>query len=124
MRRALIVLVTLFIAIMAGVVYFAYDPSQSQFFPRCVFLSLTGWQCPGCGSQRAIHALLHGDLASAWHYNAALLVALPVLGVYLVGEIKRTTWPNYYRAISHPIVIYIILGALIAWWIGRNLVNS
>ena len=124
MRRALIVLVTLFIAIMAGVVYFAYDPSQSQFFPRCVFLSLTGWQCPGCGSQRAIHALLHGDLASAWHYNAALLVALPVLGVYLVGELKRTTWPNYYRTISRPIVIYIILGALIAWWIGRNLVNS
>ena len=124
MRRALIVLVTLFIAIMAGVVYFAYDPSQSQFFPRCVFLSLTGWQCPGCGSQRAIHSLLHGDLASAWHYNAALLVALPVLGVYLVGELKRTTWPNYYRTISRPIVIYIILGALIAWWIGRNLVNS
>lgn len=124
MRRALIVLVTLFIAIMAGVVYFAYDPSQSHFFPRCVFLSLTGWQCPGCGSQRAIHSLLHGDLASAWHYNAALLVALPVLGVYLVGELKRTTWPNYYRAISRPIVIYIILGALIAWWIGRNLVNS
>ena len=124
MRRALIVLVTLFIAIMAGVVYFAYDQSQSQFFPRCVFLSLTGWQCPGCGSQRAIHSLLHGDLASAWHYNAALLVALPVLGVYLVGELKRTTWPNYYRAISHTIVIYIILGALIAWWIGRNLVNS
>lgn len=121
MRRALIVLLALALVALAGMVYFAFDPSQSRFFPRCVFLSLTGWQCPGCGSQRAIHALLHGDIVGAWHYNAALLVAIPVLGGYLLGELKRTTWPRYYRAISRPIVIYTILAAAIAWWVGRNL---
>lgn len=122
MRRALIVLFAVALAILVALVYFAFDPSQSRFFPRCMFLSLTGWQCPGCGSQRAIHALLHGDITGAWHYNAALLVAIPILGVYLLGELKRTLWPRYYRAISHPLVICAILLALIAWWIGRNIV--
>lgn len=120
MRRVVVITLTVALVLMAGVIYFAFDPSQGMLFPKCVFRTLTGWDCPGCGSQRAIHALLHGDLSAAWHYNAALLVAIPVLAVYLLGEIKRTAWPRYYRAISRPLVIYAILAAIVAWWIGRN----
>lgn len=121
MRRWLVYGCALALAVMAGVVYFAFDPSQAGFFPRCTFLTLTGYKCPGCGSQRALHALLHGDIAAAWHHNAALLVAIPVVAVYLVGELKRTTWLRFYRAISHPWLVYTILAAIILWWVGRNI---
>lgn len=121
MRRAVILTITVTLAIAAGVIYFVYDPSSSAFFPRCVFLTLTGWQCPGCGSQRAIHALLHGDLSVAWHHNAALLVALPLVGAYLLGEFKRTSWPRYYRALSRPWLVWGILISVVVWWVLRNL---
>ena len=46
-------------------VYLIFDPTQSDLFPKCPFMMLTGLKCPGCGSQRVIHALLNGDVAAA-----------------------------------------------------------
>jgi hypothetical protein len=34
--------------------------------------------CPGCGSLRAAHQLLHGNLSAAWALNKALLIGLPL----------------------------------------------
>ena len=50
----------------------------------CPFLALTGWQCPLCGATRMGAALLHGDLASAYAFNPALLIAVAVLGALAV----------------------------------------
>ena len=120
-RRAIVITLIMVIAVVAVTIYFFWNPATHGFFPRCVFLNLTGLKCPGCGSQRALHALLHGDIPAAWHYNAGLLVAIPTVAVYLVGELKRTTWPRYYRAISRPWIVYALLAAIILWWIGRNI---
>ena len=52
------------------------DPSDTTSgvpFPKCLFFSLTGLQCPGCGSQRALHSLLHLDLVAALRYNAYMV---------------------------------------------------
>ena len=46
-----------------AVLFFFLDPAKHTIFPRCVFNSLTGYYCPGCGSQRAIHSMLHLDFA-------------------------------------------------------------
>ena len=46
MRRWLIHGVAVLLAVMAGVVYFTFDPAQAAYFPRCTFLTLTGYQCP------------------------------------------------------------------------------
>lgn len=48
-------------------------------WPPCPLHALTGWLCPGCGSTRALHALLHGDLARALAMNPLLLLALALL---------------------------------------------
>jgi hypothetical protein len=34
--------------------------------------------CPGCGSLRAAHQLLHGNLKEAWALNKPILIALPL----------------------------------------------
>ena len=43
--------------------------------PPCPLRALTGLYCPGCGSTRTLHALLHGDLATAMAMNPLLVVS-------------------------------------------------
>ena len=100
-------------------VYFYFDPSDT-FFPRCPFLTVTGFQCPGCGSQRAIHALLHGDVVSAWHYNAMLLIFIPFIILLLIAETCRIGNPRFYRAVNNSYTIWISAIILVAWGIFRN----
>ena len=59
-----------------------FDPNQSGSpFLGCVFFKLTGLYCPGCGGTRAMHALVHFDLPTAFGMNPLLFVAAPLLGL-------------------------------------------
>lgn len=83
--------------------------------PSCVFHRLTGYDCPGCGTQRAVHALLQGRVADAWKANAALFFAVPVAGLY-IGARGRLR-----RFIESPRAIAAVAAAIILWTIFRNL---
>ena len=106
--------------VVAGV-YFVFDPSENGFFPRCPFLLLTGWQCPGCGSQRAIHALLHLDIMEALRMNALFVLALPYVALLLVSEQTRKRWPAFYRLVHNPRLAWAFLVFVLLWFVGRNL---
>ncbi len=54
----------------AALVLFCFDPARCAVYPVCTFHQLTGLDCPGCGSLRAMHQLLHGHFLSALHFNA------------------------------------------------------
>lgn len=118
MKKRLGILVALCLALF---VYFSYSPAQSTFFPRCPFLLLTGWKCAGCGSQRALHCLLHGEVAAAAGYNFLLVASLPYLALLFYAERVRTRRPNLYRRLTRPVVIATCLVVVIGWWVGRNL---
>src|SRR5437660_122637 len=62
----------------AGLVLFMFDPVQYRFYPRCIFHQTTGLLCPGCGSLRALHQLLHGQVVAAVHFNALLVLGTPM----------------------------------------------
>jgi hypothetical protein len=64
----------------------ALDPATSRIFPPCPFLYLTGLYCPGCGSLRAIHQLLHGNFHEAWAMNPLSIMLFPFLGYGLMCE--------------------------------------
>jgi hypothetical protein len=73
--------------IIAGVYLYAqYNPEDYSFFPQCPVYALTGYQCPGCGSQRAFYHLFHGHIQTAFLYNPLMIALAPyiILGVYLV----------------------------------------
>lgn len=89
--------------------------------PKCLFRLLTGYDCPGCGSQRAFHALLHGRLAEAWGYNPYLFFAVPAGAVLIAAEAMRRSHPRLHRTLVNPLSATIILAATIAWWVFRNL---
>lgn len=110
------------IVILIGI-YYLFNPSSIALFPKCPFLLLTGLKCPGCGSQRAIHSLLHFDLATAFHYNMLLVLSLPFVFVLIYSEIYRQSNTRFYANLHKTKIIYCYLGIVIIWWIIRNIYN-
>lgn len=106
-----------------AVLYYRFDPARHSFFPACPFRWLTGYACAGCGSQRAVHQLLHGHLANAWHLNPLLVLMLPylVLGFFLdygpFWPLRETLRQRLYGLTAIKVVMVLI----ISFWIGRNL---
>lgn len=77
-----------FVVTVAGLILLRiFSPATSGIFPPCPLHYLTGLYCPGCGSLRAIHALLHGDLQEAWAMNPLTVVLLPFLIYGLASEV-------------------------------------
>jgi hypothetical protein len=69
-------------AVVATLVLRRVDPNvPGNPLPACPFYALTGLYCPGCGSTRCLHALVHLDLAHAMATNPLLVVALPLLAI-------------------------------------------
>lgn len=119
-RTAIIIAVTVVAAALLAV-YAAVDPMQSQWMPKCLVYALTGWKCPGCGSQRMLHALMSGDVASAFSCNPFLLCMMPVIAVLLLAEVWRCSRPRLYARLFSPAVIAVIFTAIILWTIARNI---
>lgn len=76
----------LLLSAAATILLRALDPATSAIFPPCPFLYLTGLYCPGCGSLRAIHQLLHGNFHAAWAMNPLSVLLFPFLAYGLVCE--------------------------------------
>jgi hypothetical protein len=112
------------VIIVLVILYFIYSPQDKAFFPKCPVLYYTGLQCPGCGSQRAIHFLLHADIISALKANFLLVISIPYLILGFVFEqIKQ---PNKkilkWRKILYGYrAIIIVLIVIILFCILRNI---
>lgn len=96
----------------AASLYYFFDPAAHTWFPKCPVKALTGLDCPGCGSQRAIHALLHGRISEAFHFNALILPFIPYVGLGLG-----------YRLIKEPNAMQlklrkILYGEYAIWVVG------
>ena len=121
MRRSLIIVAVLALLLVIGFIYYALDPTTSGIFPRCPFLTLTGYKCPGCGSQRAFHALLNGEVAAAFRYNAMLFISVPCVALLLLIESLRTSKPRLYLRINTPLLSGAFLALILGWWLMRNI---
>jgi Protein of unknown function (DUF2752) len=109
-------------AAVAVVMLRVFDPATSGMFPPCPVRYLTGWYCPGCGSLRAIHQLLHGNLRAAWAMNPLTVVLAPFLTYGLVSsallELRGQGLPQpFLRAVW----IRVLCAAIILFGIVRNL---
>lgn len=108
------------VAVLLVTLYYAFDPEQHPF-PKCLFKQITGWDCAGCGSQRMLHALLHGDIVKAWHYNAGIMVGVPVLATMLIASVFRDKVPRLYAIVNSRVAICIVCVCIFSWWILRNI---
>ena len=112
----------LWATLAAGAVYlYLFEPGKSGFFPACPFRMLTGFNCPGCGSTRGLHRLLHGDVVAAFEFNPLLIISLPFLLYALMrytSAALRGQPLNWNRLNAR--YISTLIAVIISFWIFRN----
>ena len=107
---------------LAGLaVLLVWDPSKSAVFPPCPFHALTGLHCPGCGTLRALHQLLHGNLLAALGLNPLMVLCLPFIAYSLLSGLVRIVSGRRLPAVFVPAGwIWTLLGVIVLFWILRN----
>ena len=101
----------------------AVPPGEETFYPRCLLHSLTGLHCPGCGTTRALHALLNGHVAQAIAYNALILLVLPVVIWSVIREklSPDRTWSEHRSRHRATICVWLFVALLLIFGVLRNL---
>jgi hypothetical protein len=88
--------------VTAAATLYRFSPQEYSFYPRCPFFALTGHYCPGCGATRAAAELLHGHLAAALHFNAAVTLLLPFAIAYFALIYRTALLHNRFAGPSVP----------------------
>ncbi|MDR1881409.1 MAG: DUF2752 domain-containing protein [Prevotella sp.] len=123
MKKYILLIPAILLPVVVIVVYYAiYNMAGDNAV--CTFKGATGLECPGCGGQRALHFLLHGDIPEALRYNVFFVVAAPFLAyfyymavkVYILGQKKRLK-----SFVFSPRFGYTLLIAVILFFILRNI---
>lgn len=100
-----------------------FNPIQYALMPKCPVKLLTGLSCPGCGFQRAVHALLHGRFEEALQYNLFFAYAIPyLLAVFIANMVLRgerqiktlNFLEGRFMAITYVVIFSI-------WFVLRNI---
>jgi hypothetical protein len=100
---------------------YTFNPADSRLYAPCPFHALTGLYCPGCGSLRAIHQLLHMHLLSAFKLNPLLVLSIPLLGYLLLHPYVAASKKHFLSDVNMPaFLIWIYLGIVVSFWIIRN----
>jgi len=119
---AFFTVVVLVVAVLgSGAVLFFFDPAKHGFYPICLFHSLTGLNCPGCGATRAAYQLMHGHLLRALQDNALFVLTLAALtaqGAWLVLQ-KIRNQPAAF--VVSPIMLWVFLITVFVFTGLRNL---
>ena len=114
-------MVAAFALACAGAILFFFKPGQYWFYPVCHFHSLTGLHCPGCGSSRALHELLHGNFIEAIRLNALLLFCLAG-SMWLAGRYVLARWRSQRAPVAVPARwLWMLLGLVVIFTVLRNL---
>lgn len=125
MRKRLFRLLGIVCGVLAAGLIYAAAVQLVGFGIPCLFYTVTGWLCPGCGVSRMCMALLRLDLAAAFHYNAAILLLLPIGGVLALRQAwlyVKTGRARLSRIETAMIVCMIVFMLVFGVWrnIGTN----
>lgn len=111
---------------VAGSLYlWGTNPHEpGHLLPRCPFNWATGLLCPACGGTRMAYDLMRGDLAAAFHDNAALLVlGVPAAAYLYTRWLREGLRGRRYRLRLGRRGSATILGTAVAWALVRNLLG-
>jgi len=109
------------VAFIAGVLL-RFPPTECSFYPQCPVYRLLHLECPGCGTTRALAALLHGHIMEALRLNALTTMMLVPGFLYAAVCYRRYIGTASFRWPQIPSAsIYATLAAAILFMIFRNL---
>ncbi len=109
--------------LLALAVVYRFPPEAYGFYPSCPFLTWLHVECPGCGSTRALHALLHGDWAEAAARNALFPAWFLAAAAWGAAQYVVATWRNRFLRLQAPEPMYwSAAAAAMVFAVVRNLV--
>jgi hypothetical protein len=107
--------------ISAGIIFY-FTPGAGSIYPPCPTKYLTTYSCPGCGSLRSVHNLLHGNVEKAFYFNPLTVIALPFLAVWSVLYLLQLFFKMKLPPVKiKPFVIWLLISAIIIFTVLRNL---
>jgi hypothetical protein len=114
------VIITLLTGTALIVLYWGH-PSEYWIIPPCPFHFLLGLYCPGCGTLRATHYLLHGHITTAFRYQPLAMSLLPVV-IFLCG--KKLCEFYQKKTIQLPFEVFVYWGIffiICIFFVARNI---
>ncbi|NLL27350.1 MAG: DUF2752 domain-containing protein [Bacteroidales bacterium] len=120
--KVLLLVIAVFVVLV--IIYSKLNPENSNLFPKCPFRVLTGYECPGCGSQRAVHYLLNLEINNAIKANALLVFSIPYILILFFAELlkaKSKFFMNLHKILYSTKAIWVVFIIIVVWWIARNL---
>ena len=133
------VLIGIIAALLLGAAYFVFVKLTGLYIP-CVFRTVTGFRCPGCGVSHMLRSIIEGFLGTITGGSSGTSC-----WAFLVSKLKEAAPENYFLFFTIPfiifeiiysircvlkekspakintIILYIYLGLLIAWGVVRNI---
>ena len=115
--------------LMAGIFYYLAEPQESVIMPKCILKLITGYQCPSCGTQRAVPARWHGHPKQALAYNYFFIISIPLflIAVYAFWGIKKKnpsrTIVALYNFVTNRYILICYILLFFGWWILRNAIG-
>ncbi|WP_348267976.1 DUF2752 domain-containing protein [Edaphobacter paludis] len=112
----------LVIIALASVILLRFPPEQYSFYPQCPIYRYLHIECPGCGTTRALAALLHGHILEAFRLNALITSLMPPAAIYAVLCYCRFLQGKTLRLPHLPsAAVYAALAVAAAFMVVRNL---
>ena len=109
------------ILLITGYYFFLNPYEQEYFFISCPFYKITGYQCSGCGSQRAFHEILHLNFEEAFRQNALVLIAIPYFSLIFFTSFYQEKFAKLRQLLIGKKTILILFFIVILFGIFRNL---
>ncbi|MBQ0022552.1 MAG: DUF2752 domain-containing protein [Prevotellaceae bacterium] len=98
------------------------NPYSDAWFLKCPLHFLTGYQCPLCGMQRQLHALMHFDFSEAWRLNQFLLILYPYFIFILLSLLfPKLAASRVAKLCNSNKVVLPLIALLLLWGVFRNL---
>lgn len=89
--------------------------------PGCVFYTVTGYYCPGCGGTRAVAALLKGRIFTSLYYHPFVLYMAVYYAAYEGSHTLSIMTNRKVRGFRFcPLYFYVGIGLIIVQWAVKN----
>ncbi len=97
------------------------DPIEQGFTPPCLFFLFTGLHCPGCGTLRALHQLLNGNIRDAFWLNPLIFLSIPFATFLFLIMRSKSLHTKFLRSRFYlNLEILFCFSIVCAYWVLRN----
>jgi hypothetical protein len=111
------------LGLVAGIyILTTVPPTETSFYPKCMSYTVLGTHCPGCGTTRALHSLLNGEIRQSLTYNLWVLPALCYLGLSVMRYAWQRAWGMPRKPLKWPtLLIWVMVALYISYGVLRNI---